>query len=97
MHNANMLPAMPAGVDTRGDYERDLYATIEQRRAMAREQLEREAEPRPVDIRAAYDAEMSRTWGAELARRTDAAIMAALTGDLETFEERALKYLRQAG
>ena len=98
MHNASMLPAMPAGVDTRSDYERNLYAAIEHRRVMAREQLERDTGPRNgADVRALYNAEMSCTWGAELARRTDAAIMAELTGELETFEERALKYLRQAG
>jgi hypothetical protein len=49
-----MLPAIRAGLDARGDYERDLYATIEQRRAMAREQLERESDPDFPDTRALH-------------------------------------------
>lgn len=35
-----MLPMVRAGIDTRGDYERDLERAIEARRAAAREYLE---------------------------------------------------------
>lgn len=50
MQNAATLPSARAGTDPRGDYERELYAAIEQRRQVARKAIERDAEPAVREI-----------------------------------------------
>ena len=59
MRNLDLTTYLPAGIDLRSDYERELERAIEQRRVVARKALDEEHERRKRDIRALYAEELA--------------------------------------